>query len=143
MDSTDKVKAKPKIEYDGYYRVDSTSRNGRTSHIYCRGNKLKSWIEFEKSLQSNMSVEYQLVTESEYMEHHWTAYPLDDDESVSVLILSSQPEKIPETVKVAKVKKTTKLATTDRDIGKVKEFVEKPAPKKRGRKSQVSLEDFI
>jgi len=142
MDSTDKVKSKPKVEYDGYYRIDTTSRNGKVTHIYCRGHKLKSWMEFEKSLQSNMSVEYQLVTETEYMDHHWTAYPLDDFDSVSVEILHSQPKQLPEVVKVAKVKKTTKLATTDRDIGKVKEFVEKP--KKKRRKTQISgLDEFL
>ena len=54
MDSTDEIKkpTKIKIEYDGYYRVDTISRDGNIAHIYCRGHKLKSWIQFEKSLSS-------------------------------------------------------------------------------------------
>jgi len=137
MADTDKVK-KPKVEYDGYYRVDTLSRDGNVAHIYCRGHKLKSWMDFEKSLQSNMSVEYHLVTESEYMEHHWTAYPLDDEETVTVQII--QPLEKPLVVqKVPKNNiKTRKVSKTDRNIGDLSAFLseEKPKPKK-SRKTQV------
>ena len=150
MDSTDEIKkpTKIKIEYDGYYRVDTISRDGNIAHIYCRGHKLKSWIQFEKSLSSTMSSDYQQVTETEYMEHHWSSFPMDpmDDETISVLIescVAKQPKEFPEVVQISKIKKTTKkLATTDRNIGEVKEFVSKPV-KKKGRKTEVNLEEFL
>jgi hypothetical protein len=72
------------------------------------------------------------------MEHHWTAYPLDDEETVTVQII--QPAEKPLVVqKVVKNNiKTSKVSKTDRNIGDLSAFLseEKPKPKK-SRKTQV------
>jgi hypothetical protein len=161
MDTSNKV-VKEKVEYDGYYRIDSTIRGGAEVHIYCRGNKLRSWLNFEKSLNSNISCNHTKITEEEYMANHWTAFPLEDND-VAVKIKKTKVKELPASVvvnkemrgkvaKVAKVRKTT--AKTDRDIGEAVAFVkqsktkviEQPAVKKRGRKTKVqedSLDKFF
>lgn len=89
------------VEYDGYYIIDIVARGGFKSVVACRGHKLKSWLNFEKSLQSETT--YRQVTEEEYMKHHWSGIPYVEDEEV-------------------KPKKAAKKA--------VKKAVKKPAAKK-------------
>lgn len=157
MDAPNKV-VKEKVEYDGYYRIDSTIRGGTEVHIYCRGNKLRSWLNFEKSLNSNISCNHTKITEEEYMANHWTAFPLEDND-VAVKIKKTKMRELPVSVvtnkekpaKVAKVRKTT--AKTDRNIGDAVAFVKKsktkvieepavPEVKKRGRKSKVQVDSL-
>ena len=134
-----KKPVKQKVEYDGYYRIDSTTRDGNILHIYCRGHKLKSWLNFENSMITVILSEYHQVTEMEYMDHHWTAYPIDDEETVTVHI--KQPVEKPLVVqKVAKNNiKTKKVSKTDRNIGDLSAFLseEKSSKPKKSRKTQV------
>jgi hypothetical protein len=142
-DEVNEVKkpVKEKIEYDGCYRIDSTTRDGKTVHIYCRGYKLKSWLNFEKSMDSIISTEYHQVTETEYMDHHWTAYPYDmDEDEETVTVLIKQPVEKPLVVqKVTKNRiKTTKVSKTDRNIGDLSAFLSETEPKpKKSRRTKV------
>jgi len=148
MADTDEVNeikkpVKQKVEYDGYYRIDSTTRDGKVVHIYCRGHQLKSWLNFENSMSSIILSEYHQVTEMEYMDHHWTAYayPIDDEEPIIVHI--KQPVEKPLVVQKQKVPKnnikTKKVSKTDRNIGDLSAFLseEKPSKPKKSRKTKV------
>jgi len=134
MADTDEVNeikkpVKQKVEYDGYYRIDSTTRDGKVVHIYCRGHQLKSWLNFENSMSSIILSEYHQVTEMEYMDHHWTAYAYPiDEETVTVHI--KQPVEKPLVVQKQKVPKNNiktkkKVSKTDRNIGDLSEFMKK------------------
>lgn len=68
---------KQHIEYDGFYFLDAVAKNGHRLTIPARGYNLKSWINFEKSLGSQ--VEFRQVTEAEWMKTHWTQTPWSDD----------------------------------------------------------------
>lgn len=137
-----KKPVKQKVEYDGYYRIDSTTRDGNVLHIYCRGHKLKSWLNFENSMISVILSEYHQVTEMEYMDHHWTAFPwTNEDEEETVTVLIKQPVEKPLVVQKAPKNniKTRKVSKTDRNIGDLSAFLseEKPSKPKKSRKTQV------
>ena len=142
MADADEVKkpVKQKVEYDGYYRIDSTTRDGNVLHIYCRGHKLKSWLNFENSMSSVILSEYHQVTEMEYMNHHWTAFPwTNEDEEETVTVLIKQTVEKPLVVQKAPKNniKTIKVSKTDRNIGDLSAFLsEEPKPKK-SRKTKV------
>jgi hypothetical protein len=141
-DEVNEVKkpVKEKIEYDGCYRIDSTTRDGKIVHIYCRGYKLRSWLNFEKSMDSIVLTEHHKVTEKEYMDHHWTAYPYDDDEEPVTIIIKQPVEKPLVVQKVTKNNiKTKKVSKTDRNIGDLSAFLseEKPSKPKKSRKTKV------
>jgi hypothetical protein len=71
---------KAPVEYDGYYLIDTVSRSGHRAVIPARGYNLRSWLNFEHSL--NSTTEYRVVTEKEYMTHHWSGTPYVEDEPV-------------------------------------------------------------
>jgi hypothetical protein len=78
-------------------------------------------MDFEKSLKSNLLIDYQQVTETEYMDHHWSSFPMDpmDDETISVLIescVAKQPKEFPEVVQISKIKKTTKSKIVENKV---------------------------
>jgi len=85
VDSTDEVvievekkPKKDKIEYDGYYIVESVDINNRKTSVYSRGHKLKSWLNFEKSLKMNVTSTYRIVSQQEYDDHHWSTYAMTE-----------------------------------------------------------------
>jgi hypothetical protein len=69
---------KAPVEYDGYYLIDTVSRSGHRSTIPARGYNLRSWLNFEHSL--NSTTEYRAVTEKEYMKYFWSGTPYVEDE---------------------------------------------------------------
>lgn len=108
---------KQSIEYDGYYFVDAVAKNGHKITIPARGYNLKSWINFERSLGSQ--VEFRQVTEAEWMKTHWTQTPWIDDEPV----------------------KTAKKPAAKKAVKKVpakKVAVKKPAAKKAVKKASAT-----
>jgi hypothetical protein len=83
MKKNTKVSNKPAaekapVEYDGYYLIDTVSRSGHRSTIPVRGYNLRSWLNFEHSL--NSTTEYRAVTEKEYMKYFWSGTPYVEDE---------------------------------------------------------------
>lgn len=90
---------KQPVEYDGYYFVDVVSRDGFRLTIPARGYNLRSWINFEKSLGSQ--VEYRAVSEKAWMKTHWTQTPYDDEKPVKKAVKKAPAKKAP-------AKKTTK-----------------------------------
>ena len=126
---------KVKIEYDGFYLVDTVDRDGHKTSIPARGYNLKSWLNFEKSLSMNISVEYHQVIESVYMEYHWSSSSFDiSDEVVEFVpsgdgnrkpVLPTKPKKpiLPKKTK-KKTKADAKVAITDRNIGDITAFME-------------------
>ena len=66
-----------RVEYDGYYLVDVVSRMGHKSTIATRGYKLKSWLNFEKSL--NSAVTYRAVSEKEYRKYDIMSVPYEEE----------------------------------------------------------------
>lgn len=130
-----------KVEYDGYYLIESVDINGRKSTIHSRGHKLKSWLNFENSLKMNVSVKYHKVTESEYMQYHWTSYvgkeyDVDEEIVIESAGTGSRKSRGPITpVKPIKPKKHSPkgsisssicdgIAKTDRNIGTITAFME-------------------
>jgi hypothetical protein len=98
------VPAEPqRVEYDGCYKITAVTKSGHTVKIYSRGYKLKSWLEFERSLGSTVS--YQAVTEEEFEQHQWYNTPLEDE--------GAKPAKLKVAKSPAKkaVKKPAKTAT--------------------------------
>jgi hypothetical protein len=103
MKKNSKVSNKPAaekapVEYDGYYLIDAVSRSGHRAVIPARGYNLRSWLNFEHSL--NSTTEYRAVTEKEYMTHHWSGTPYVEDEPA--------PKKTAKTAAKPAVKKATK-----------------------------------
>jgi len=90
-----KKPVKEKVEYDGYYRIDVKSANGHLTKIYCRGYKLKSWLNFEKGLSYNIECKHQQVSEQEYMDNHWTKEPLGVEDVVVQIESSGTGNKVP------------------------------------------------
>jgi hypothetical protein len=63
-------KEKPKkVDNNAYFLLES-KYGEKTIYMTSRGYRLKSWLDFLKSL--NVEHVYREVTESEYLEHHWT-----------------------------------------------------------------------
>ena len=125
-----KKPVKVKIDYDGYYLVDTIDRDGNKTSIPARGYNLKSWLNFEKSLTMNVSVDYRQVVESEYMKYHWTSFDMPDvvveiesaGDGNRQPVLSKRPKK-PVFPKKAKMDEH-KVAKTDRNIGDITTFME-------------------
>ena len=66
----DVPKEKPKkVDNNAYFLLES-KYGEKTIYMTSRGYRLKSWLDFLKSL--NVEHVYREVTESEYLEHHWT-----------------------------------------------------------------------
>jgi hypothetical protein len=135
MDNTDEVKSetilpkKVKVEYDGYYLVESVTNDGRKTVVPARGYNLKSWFNFEKSLSMNISVEYHQVLESEYMKYHWSTHGMAEDDDImnknnikSAGKGNRQPVFPKKPLKPKKPIKT--IAKTDRNIGDITAFME-------------------
>lgn len=103
-----------KIEYDGYYLIDVVTKSGHKSIISTRGYKLKSWINFEKSLGSEYS--YRKVTEKEYMKYDWMGVPYEEEpkkKSVKKTIEKPIVKKVAKkTAKKTPAKKTVKKSTS-------------------------------
>ena len=94
---------KQPVEYDGYYFVDVVSRDGFRLTIPARGYNLRSWINFEKSLGSQ--VEYRAVSEKVWMKTHWTQTPYEEEKPVK----KAAKKAVKKTAaKKAPAKKTTK-----------------------------------
>lgn len=114
---------KEKIEYDGYYLISATSKNGHKSTIPARGYNLKSWLNFEKSLGSEAV--HKQVTEKEYMKYHWSGTPYVDEPE------SNAPSKkaVKKAVKKAPVNKAIKKATVKTSAKKAVKKAVKKVPK--------------
>ena len=123
---------KVKIDYDGFYLVNTVNRDGHKTSIPARGYNLKSWVNFENSLTMNISVEYQQVIESVYMKYHWSSSSFDISDEVVVIesagdgnrkpVLPTKPKKpiFPKKTKI----EDDKIAKTDRVIGDITAFLE-------------------
>ena len=110
------------VEYDGAYRVDAIAKNGHKFVVYSRGYKLKSWLQFEKSMGS--AVEYTAVSEEEFQNNQWYSQPYEDETILT-------PKKVAKTA----VKKIVKKPAAKKAIKKaVKKAVKKAAPKKTTKK---------
>ena len=104
-----------RVEYDGYYLVDVVSRMGHKSTIATRGYKLKSWLNFEKSLNSVAT--YRAVSEKEYRKHDIMSVPYEEEPKAKKAAVKKAPakkavvKKTPVEKAPAKpaVKKTTKV----------------------------------
>ena len=96
--------AKQPVEYDGYYFVDVVSRNGFRLTIPARGYNLRSWINFEKSMGSQ--VEYREVSEKVWMKTHWTQTPYEEEKTVKKAVKKVATKKAP--AKKVAPKKLTK-----------------------------------
>jgi hypothetical protein len=125
-----KKPVKVKIDYDGYYLVDTIDCDGNKTSIPARGYNLKSWLNFEKSLKMNVSVEYRQVIESEYLKYHWTSFDMSDEvveiESAGDGNRQSEFTNKPKKPIVSKKTKmdVDKVAKTDRNIGDITAFME-------------------
>jgi hypothetical protein len=95
--------AKQPVEYDGYYFVDVVSRDGFRLTIPARGYNLRSWINFEKSLGSQ--VEYRAVSEKVWMKTHWTQTPYEEEPVKKVVKKAAAKKVVPK--KLTKPKKKT------------------------------------
>jgi hypothetical protein len=100
---------KAPIEYDGYYLIDTVSRSGHRAVIPARGYNLRSWLNFEHSL--NSTTEYRAVTEKEYMTHHWSGTPYVEDEPAPKKPAKPAVKKaVKKAAKKSPAKKSTKRA---------------------------------
>ena len=108
-----------RVDYDATFRIESVSRTGHKVVIYSKGHKLKSWLDFEKSM--GYVAEYFPVSEEEYEKHQWYNTPFDDEKPAA---------------KKA-VKKVAKKAAAKKPAAKktpVKKAVKKTAAKKSATK---------
>ena len=87
-----------RVDYDGCYLVSSVGKDGRTFKVYSKGYKLKSWLNFERSLGNQAT--FQAVTEAEFEKNQWYNIPLEDEPVVKKPVTSATAKKA--------VKKTTK-----------------------------------
>jgi hypothetical protein len=97
--------AKQPVEYDGYYFVDVVSRDGFRLTIPARGYNLRSWINFEKSMGSQ--VEYRAVSEKVWMKTHWTQTPYEEE---------PVKKAVKKAAKKAPAKKAVKKTTKEKNV---------------------------
>jgi len=114
-----------RIEYDGYYRVDAVGKNGQKFSTYSRGYKLKSWLDFEKSLGSEVT--FSEVPAEEFEAHQWYNTPFEDEPAEPVAKKSSSRDK----PKAEPAKKTAAKPA--------KKAVKKPAAKKAAPAKKVPV----
>lgn len=63
--------AATKVPYDAYYLMTVKWKHGLTHDILCRGFNLKSWIDFQKSINGVESYNYEEISRQQYDEYFY------------------------------------------------------------------------
>lgn len=67
-----------KVPIDSYYLMKVKWKGGFTHDILCRGYNLKSWVDFQKSIEYVESFSYEEITKAAYEKR----YHVSIDETV-------------------------------------------------------------
>ena len=65
-----------KVPIDAYYLMKVKWKDGLTHDVLCRGFNLKSWIEFQKSIEYVESFSYEEITKAAYEKRY--NVPIDE-----------------------------------------------------------------
>jgi len=120
-----------RVDYDATFRIESVSKTGHKVIIYSKGYKLKSWLDFEKSM--GYAAEYFPVSEEEYEKHQWYNIPFDDGKPPKAEKKSKEVKK-PVAKKTSKAAKSASKKTPVKKTVAKKTVVKKPADKLRKKK---------